>query len=77
MISEFNQHDPSGKLSKTPASEDLFKIDPNSPPLNNELAGALHSMVSKGLFLIKRARPDRAIPIAFLLPRVKNLTEHD
>ena len=77
MINEFNQHDSTGKISKIPASEDLFKVDPDSPLLNAELAGVFHSIIAKGLFLIKRARPDGAVPIAFLSTRVKNPTDQD
>ena len=36
-----------------------------------------HTMVTKGLFLAKRGRPDIAPTIAFLCTRVKNPTQQD
>jgi hypothetical protein len=61
----------------TPATEKLFTVDDNSKPLERDRAEELHTIVAKGLFACKRARPDIHPTIAFLCTRVKQPTEED
>ena len=67
----------SEKKVKTPSSENLFKIEKNSPQLDKERKEHFHTMVAKGLFLCKRGRLDVAPTIAFLCTRVKEPTVQD
>jgi len=62
-----------GKKSRaTAAPEDLFKIDEDSTKLNSKMATAFHNIVAKALYVVKRARPDASVPIAFLTTRVRS-----
>jgi hypothetical protein len=61
-----------GKKGKTTAApEDLFKVDEDATKLNPEMATAFHNIVAKALYLVKRARPDASVSIAFLTTRVR------
>ena len=61
----------------SPWNDNLFRVDPNSPPLNEEMAQQFHTTVAQGLFACKRARPDLCPAIAFLTTRVKSPTKDD
>ena len=62
-----------GKKSKsTAAPEDLFKVDEDAAKLSPEKAAAFHNIVAKALYVVKRARPDASVPIAFLTTRVRS-----
>ena len=52
-------------------------MNKKSPILDSEKAELLHSFVMKGMFLVKRARPDLEPGFAFLSTRVKCSTEED
>ena len=60
----------------TPANENLFKKD-NSKQLDQKKAEIFHTVVAKGLFVSKRARPDIQPTIAVLCTRVKDSNEGD
>ena len=60
----------------TPATESLFAQD-NSEPLERARADEFHTIVAKGLFACKRARPDIHPTIAALCTRVQQPTESD
>ena len=62
---------------KTPASEDLFVIDPDSAELNKEAKEHFHSLTAKLLYLSKRTRPDILVAVSFLTSRVQVATEQD
>ena len=64
-------------ISKTPAGQDLFSRDENSPKLSGETKEAFHSNVAKGIFIAKRGRPDIQIAIAVLSTRVCDPSEED
>ena len=66
MIEVFNQADKSGKISKTPAADNLFEVDEDSPLLDNKWASIFHTSVAKALFLTKRARPVISVTVDFL-----------
>ena len=61
----------------TAALEDLFKIDEDSPKLKLEAATVFHNIVAKALYLVKRARPDASVSVAFLTTRVRSPDEDD
>ena len=66
-----------GAPPKSPWTDDLFNVDPNSPLLNNDMKEQFHTTTAQGLFLTKRARPDIGPAIAFCTTRVREPTEQD
>ena len=69
------------KLSKsdtalTPAAEDLF-AEGSGKKLDKELAEEFHTIVAKGLFACRRARPDIHLTIAALCTRVRQPNTDD
>ena len=54
----------------TPATNNLYKVDPLSPLLNEKEKARLHTIVAKLLYLAMRTCPDILFPIAFLTTRV-------
>jgi hypothetical protein len=60
------------KGKKCAAPEDLFKVDEDATKLNTEMSTAFHNIVAKALYLVKRARPDASVSIAFLTTRVRS-----
>ena len=61
-----------GQKKKTSvAPEKLFKIDKDSEKLITLQSTAFHHIVAKALYLVKRARPDALLAIAFLTTRVR------
>ena len=61
----------------TPALQDLFSIDPESPRLSEKDSKSFHSSVAKALYLGKRVRPDIMTTVSFLTTRVQDSTEED
>jgi Reverse transcriptase (RNA-dependent DNA polymerase) len=70
---ELNKND----RAPSPANEKLFSVDDKSVPLDKKRAEEYHTIVYKGLFASKRARPDIHTAISFLCTRVKRPTEED
>ena len=64
-------------ISKTPAGQDLFSRNENSPKLCGEAKEGFHSNVAKGIFIVKRGRPDIQTAIAVLSTRVCDPSEED
>ena len=62
---------------KTPATAELFEVDPDSPRLDKVASEDFHSVTAKLLFLSKRTRPDICVPVSFLTSRVQESTEQD
>ena len=60
-----------------PWNESLFKVDPESPALEEFKKGEFHNFVYRALFMTKRAHPDLQPAIAFLTTHVKQPTEQD
>ena len=52
--------------ANTPAKGTLFEVDPKSPQLDTAKSEAFHHIVSKLLYVSKRARVDNNLAIAFL-----------
>jgi hypothetical protein len=59
------------KGKKTAAPDDLFKVDEDAVKLDTETSVVFHNIVAKSLYLVKRARPDASVSIAFLTTRVR------
>eukprot|EP00934_Nitzschia_sp_Nitz4_P004202 Nitzschia sp. Nitz4//scaffold466_size5842//986//4399//NITZ4_009198-RA/size5842-processed-gene-0.7-mRNA-1//-1//CDS//3329552510//4192//frame0 len=71
MLEEF-PFDLKGMKGTYPWSEDLFKVNETSTPLQNYEREIFHTFVAKSLFLCKRARPDILPAVAFLSTRVRS-----
>ncbi|MEL7196301.1 MAG: reverse transcriptase domain-containing protein [Bacteroidota bacterium] len=63
--------------AKTPATENLFEVNPNGILLCEKRKVDFHHHTAKLLFLAKRARPDILTAISFLCTRVKAPDEDD
>jgi len=56
-----------GRKGRSSAAPDnLFKVDEDAEKLSPVRATAFHNIVAKALYLVKRARPDASLAIAFL-----------
>ena len=60
-----------------PESNQLFKIDYNSPSLSPKGADIFHRHVTRLLFASKRARSNIQVCVAFLCTQIKSPTEQD
>jgi hypothetical protein len=65
------------KGATTPAKSNMFDVDDESEPLNEEKSDIFHHIVSKLLYVSKRARLDIELAIAFLCTRVSCSTNED
>ena len=61
----------------TPANNNLFVVNKNSPLISKANSQYFHTMTAKLLFLSKRGIPDILKAVAFLTTRVKAPTEED
>jgi hypothetical protein len=61
----------------TPASDNLFDVDEDSPALNEKESDFFHRTTARLLFAAKRARPDLQVAVAYLCTRVKAPTQSD
>jgi hypothetical protein len=64
-------------FASSPAADDLFHIDPDSPTLPPARLAEFHSGVAKVLYLAKRVRADCLCATMFLTTRVLCATEQD
>jgi hypothetical protein len=65
------------KYAATPAKGKLFEVDSTSKPLDEKRADIFHHIVSKLLYVSKRARLDIDLTITFLCTRVSCSMEED
>ena len=65
------------KPANSPWNDNLFKINEESSPLDKRDSEIFHSTVMKGMFLVKRGRPDAETAFSFLSTRVNYSTEQD
>jgi hypothetical protein len=77
MLENFPQKELEGAPVKAPWTDELFKVNANSPALNHDLQKQYHTTVAQGLFLTKRARPDIGPVIAYSTTRVRNPNQDD
>jgi hypothetical protein len=61
----------------TPASDNMFDVDADSPPLNEKESDFFHRTTARLLFAAKRARPDLQVAVAYLCTRVKSPNQSD
>jgi hypothetical protein len=61
----------------TPASDNLFDVEEDSPPLNEKETDFFHRTTARLLFAAKRARPDLQVAIAYMRTRVKSPNQSD
>ena len=62
-----------GKKGRNSAApDDLFKVDEDATKLDTEMGTTFHNIVAKALYMVKRARPDASVAIAFLTTRVRS-----
>lgn len=76
-IVEDSALDSSGKATTSPASNNLFEIDEQSIPLEENERKKFHAMVARLLYLSKRVRPECLLAVAFLTTRVLKATQED
>jgi Reverse transcriptase (RNA-dependent DNA polymerase) len=74
MINEFPE---ALKDSNCPWNENVFKVNEEAEKLSKDKSELFHKFVAKGLFAIKRTRPDILPAITFLCTRVKSPNEND
>lgn len=65
------------KQPKTPATEQLFSVNEESPPLTADATTVIHSLTAKILFIANRSRPDMLTFISFMTRRVLHPTMED
>ena len=65
-----------GKVA-TPAAEHLFEVREDAPALEEGRRQTFHTIVSRSLFMGKKARPDVQPTVAFLCTRVKEADNDD
>jgi hypothetical protein len=63
--------------AKSPATNELFLLDEESPLLDTKGKEEFHSKVAKIMYLAKRARPDVLTACSFLSTRINEATEED
>jgi hypothetical protein len=63
--------------ASTPARKNLFKVDPESPPLHKKGAEIFHSVVAKLLYVATRVRMGIPLSVGFLCSRVSKTTAED
>ena len=62
---------------KTPAADNLFDLDPDSPLLDKVRKEDYHTLSAKLLYLSQRTRHDIQVAVCFLVSRVQAPTEQD
>ena len=70
MLGDFHKFDPNKTISRTPASDNLFKLIYDQPKLDEHKAQVFHTFTAKSLFATKRARPDIHTSVEFLKTHV-------
>jgi hypothetical protein len=64
-------------VAVTPAALELFTVNDDAEPLDDDRAETFHRLTAKQLYLCKRARPDLQPTVAFLTTRVVRPTVDD
>ena len=65
------------KVANSPANENLFTIDLQSPKLNESTSKLFHSRVALLLYVSRRLLPSIAVVIAFLSTRINEASNQD
>ncbi len=61
----------SSRKGRSTAPDDLFRVYEDTEKLPTARATSFHNIVAEALYLVKRARPDAAVAIAFLTTQVQ------
>ena len=61
----------------SPAPTDLFKVNDESPLLNDACKETYHGVTAKTLWLSQRSRPDMQLAVGYHCTRVKHPTDDD
>ena len=77
MVKEFPQENLKGASVASPWNGNLFKVQHDSVPLENEQAELFHTMTMQGLFLCKHGHLDIAPAIAYLTTWVQKPNHAD
>ena len=77
MVEDFEKKYTLNNTATTPATNDLFGRDEDSPKIEKEMAEDFHTFMAKGLFAFKCARPDTATSISVLMTRVRSPSVED
>ena len=77
MVKEVTQENLKGASVASPWTENLFKVQHDSVPLEKEQAELFHIVTAQGLFLCKHDRPDIAPTIAYLTTWVQKPNHAD
>ena len=77
IIEDHLNKEPAVKTTRSPASEDLFKVDTSSPLLPERQREVFHTAVARMLYVSKRVRPECLITVGFLVTRVTRATQED
>jgi hypothetical protein len=64
-------------MAKTPATANLFKVNPNATRLNRQDSKTFHRIVMQLLYLSQRARPDIRTAVSFLCRRTTKADTDD
>ena len=62
---------PKKKTKSSAAPENLFVVNKDCKKLNSVKATSFHNIIAKALYVLKQARPDISVAIAFLMTRVQ------
>ena len=65
------------RRTNSPAADNIFDIDEDSPLLHNQERSEFHAMVARLLYLAKRVRPECLMAVSFLTTRVTRATKED
>jgi hypothetical protein len=76
-VDEVLKAHPVDGTAKTPAADDLFDVDVDSPLLSKTDAKTYHTVTAKLLYLAKRARPDVLTAVSYCTTRVQAPTDDD
>ena len=81
MVVDFEKKYVLNDNANTPAANDLFGNDTDSPKIDKEMRGDFHTFTAKGLFAAKRGRPDTGTAISVLMTKslyatCSTLSEH-
>jgi hypothetical protein len=77
IVRSFSDKELAERKVTSPWTENLFRVDEDSPPLSKEKAEKFHTVTAQGLFACKRGRPDISPAIAYLTTRVRNPNQDD
>jgi hypothetical protein len=76
-IVEESNVEATSRKTNSPAADNIFEIDGESPTLPEQERKKFHALVAKLLYLAKRVRPECLMAVSFLTTRVTKATAED